>query len=87
MSGGGRCRKGCGIRKAQSCFVYVHEQVGKVSMMCVVWRGVCPLQFTARWRAYYIIYACPPRPLSPTSRLRERLLESLSAKGKVTFRE
>lgn len=56
-------------------------------MMCVVWRGVCPLQFTARWRAYYIIYACPPRPLSPTSRLRERLVESLSAKGKVTFRE
>lgn len=83
----GRCRKGRGIRKAQSCFVHVHVQVGIHDVCKVVWRGVCPLQFTARWRAYYIIYACPPRPLSPTSRLRERLLESLSAKGKVTFRE
>lgn len=56
-------------------YMYVkHNRVFYMYMclMCVVWRGVCPLRFTARWRAYYIIYACPPRPLSPTWRLRER---------------
>lgn len=39
MSGGGRCRKGRGIRKAQSCFVYVHEQVG-IHDVCSLARGL-----------------------------------------------
>lgn len=81
----GRCRKGRGIRKAQSCFVHVHVQVG-INDVCSLARGLSIAIHGPVARLLHHL-CLPPRPLSPTSRLRERLLESLSAKGKVTFRE